>query len=97
MAVGRKGQSFIIFVTLSEKGRCGGALSYKLSVGGINVAPLVKAGRGERAKSMPVGVSIPTVYPQSSQDTMKDKGAHGGQRRVSAGTHDSQWVPSSDR
>lgn len=75
----------------------GGALSYKLSVGGINVALLVKAGRGERARSMPVGVTAPTVYPPSSQDTMKDKGTHGGQRRGSAGTHDSRWVPSSDR
>lgn len=35
-----------------------GGLSYKLSVGGINVALLVKAGRGEPARSMLVGVPV---------------------------------------
>lgn len=35
-----------------------GGLSYKLSVGGINVALLVKAGRGEGAGSMLVGVTV---------------------------------------
>lgn len=58
---GGRGWSFIIFVSPGRKGRWagrGGGLSYKLSVGGINVALLVKAGRGEPARSMLVGVPV---------------------------------------
>lgn len=53
------GWSFIIFVSPGRKRRWGGGgLSYKLSVGGINVALLVKAGRGWGAGSMLVGVTV---------------------------------------
>lgn len=57
---GGRGWSFIIFVSPGRKGRWAGreGLSYKLSVGGINVALLVKAGRGEPARSMLVGVPV---------------------------------------
>lgn len=52
------GWSFIIFVSPGGKGRCSRGLSYKLSVGGNNVVLLVRAGRGEGARSMLVGVTV---------------------------------------
>lgn len=43
---------------VEEKGGGARGLSYKLSVGGINVALLVKGGGAEGARSMLVGVTV---------------------------------------
>lgn len=51
------GRSFIIFVSPSKKQRAG-RLLHKLCVGGISVALLVRPGRGDGARSMPVGVTV---------------------------------------
>lgn len=62
VAEGGRDWSFIIFVSPGRKGRWsrgGGGCSYKLSVGGINVALWVKERRGsEGARSMLVGVTV---------------------------------------
>lgn len=58
VAQGRGGWSFIIFVSSGRKGRWSRGLSYKLSVGGINVALLVRAGSVGGARSMLVGVTV---------------------------------------
>lgn len=51
--------AFIIFVSAGRRGRWGGpGLSYKLSVGGINVVLLGGGGGTGGARSMLVGVTV---------------------------------------
>lgn len=57
--MGREGAGHLSLLSvLVEKGGGAEGLSYKLSVGGINVALLARAGRGEGARSMLLGVTV---------------------------------------
>lgn len=51
------GHLSFLSVLVESRGEAGGLL-YKLCVGGISVALLVRAGRGEGGRSMPVGVTV---------------------------------------